>query len=104
MCALPFAFSKWPGATLPASARIVLNGAGVLLSLGVQGMKDFPWLSVITFVPIIGALILSGLGSADRRLVRPLSLAFALIPLALTILICCRFDTASPDLQFVERH
>ena len=67
-------------------------------------MTDIPWLSIITFLPILGALILSGLGSADRRLIRALSLAFALTPLALTILICCQFDTTLPDLQFLERH
>src|SRR5438445_6669454 len=67
-------------------------------------MTNLPWLSIITFFPIIGGIILSGLGSADRRVIRPLSLAFALLPLALTIVVCCRFDTTSPDLQFVERH
>ena len=67
-------------------------------------MIDLPWLSVITFVPIIGAVILSGLGSADRRMIGWTSFAFALLPLALTILIGCHFDTTSPDLQFVERH
>jgi len=66
-------------------------------------MIDLPWLSIITFLPIVGALILSGLGS-ERRLVRPMSLAFALLPLALTIFLCGHYDSTSPDLQFVERH
>ena len=66
-------------------------------------MIDLPWLSIITFLPIVGALILSGLGS-ERRLVRPMSLAFALLPLALTLFLSCHFDAGSPDLQFSERH
>jgi len=66
-------------------------------------MNDF-WLSLITFVPVVGAFIVAGLGAAQRRYIRPLALAFSLAGLALTVVICCKFDTSVPDLQFVERH
>ncbi len=67
-------------------------------------MSDFPWLSVITFVPLLGAIIVAGIGPERRCLVRPISLGFALFSLALTIGLCFQFNPTEPNLQFVERH
>lgn len=66
-------------------------------------MTPFPWLTVITFLPLLGALAIAALRS-DNRLVRPLSFAFSLLALLLTIVLPAKFDVANPDLQFIERH
>jgi NADH-quinone oxidoreductase subunit M len=66
-------------------------------------------LSLIVFLPLAGALLvlLAG-GGGDRpdreRLVRTLALAVSLATFAVTLLLWWRFDPASADYQFVERH
>ncbi|MGO8929227.1 MAG: complex I subunit 4 family protein [Limisphaerales bacterium] len=63
-----------------------------------------PLLTLLTFVPIIGALAVVGLGSEQKRLARWLSLGFSLGALALTLVLWHQFDSASGGLQFQERH
>jgi NADH-quinone oxidoreductase subunit M len=65
-------------------------------------MTEFPWLTTLTFTPLVGGLLLLGL--ERKSLARWLALGFNLLTLVLTILVWTRFDPASPDLQFVERH
>src|SRR3954451_4258063 len=66
-------------------------------------------LSVIVFLPLVGALIvlLAG-GGGDRRdrdpMVRTIALAVSLATFLVTLLLWWRFDPASADYQFVERH
>jgi NADH-quinone oxidoreductase subunit M len=66
-------------------------------------------LSLIVFLPLAGALhvLLAG-GGGDRpdreRVVRTLALAVSLATFAVTLLLWWRFDPASADYQFVERH
>jgi NADH-quinone oxidoreductase subunit M len=67
-------------------------------------MIAFPWISVLTIVPVAGALVLFGIGERNKNLVRWLALAFSFIALVLTLILWCRFDSASGGLQFQERH
>ena len=67
-------------------------------------MNALPLLTLLTFVPIIGALAVVGLGSEQKRLARWLSLGFSLGALALALILWRQFDSASGDLQFQERH
>src|SRR4029079_5950331 len=66
-------------------------------------------LSLIVFLPLVGALVilLAG-GSGDRTdregFVRIVALAVSLLTFALTLLLWARFDPTSADYQFVERH
>jgi NADH-quinone oxidoreductase subunit M len=66
-------------------------------------------LSVIVFLPLVGAiLVLLAGGSGDRRdrepAVRTLALAVSLATFLATLLLWWRFDASSADYQFVERH
>src|SRR4051812_18394814 len=66
-------------------------------------------LSVIVFLPLVGAiLVLLAGGSGDRDdrapAVRTLALAVSLATFLATLLLWWRFDPASADYQFVERH
>src|SRR6185436_12770627 len=66
-------------------------------------------LSLIVFLPLVGALlILLGGGSGDRPeregFVRIVALAVSLLTFALTLVLWARFDPTSADYQFVERH
>ncbi len=66
-------------------------------------------LSVIVFLPLVGAVLslLAG-GSGDRHdrapAVRTLALAVSLATFLATLLLWWRFDPTSADYQFVERH
>jgi NADH-quinone oxidoreductase subunit M len=66
-------------------------------------------LSVIVFLPLVGAiLVLLAGGGGDRRdrepAVRTLALAVSLATFLATLLLWWRFDASSADYQFVERH
>jgi NADH-quinone oxidoreductase subunit M len=66
-------------------------------------------LSLIVFLPLVGALlVLVGGGSGDRPdregFVRTLALAVSLLTFAATLVLWWRFDPTSADYQFVERH
>jgi NADH-quinone oxidoreductase subunit M len=61
-------------------------------------------LTLLTFLPIIGALAVVGLGAEQRRLARWLSLGFSLGALALALVLWHQFNSASGELQFGERH
>ena len=67
-------------------------------------MNALPLLTLLTFLPFIGALMVVGLAQEKKQLARWLSLGFSLGALALALLLWHRFDSASGDLQFQERH
>jgi NADH-quinone oxidoreductase subunit M len=69
---------------------------------------NMPWLTILTLLPVAGALILLALsrqqsGSAST-LARRSAAVISLVILAFTVLIWMRFDSASGALQFEERH
>ena len=65
-------------------------------------MNSFPWLTVLTLIPLLGGMIVVGLGE-QKKLARGLTLAFSLISLGLTLLLWKNFNSASGDLQFTEQ-
>ena len=67
-------------------------------------MSAFPFISVLTAVPLIGAFGILCIGAQNRKLARRVALAFSFIALALTLTLWHRFDPASSALQFEELH
>ena len=67
-------------------------------------MTAFPFISVLTAVPLIGAFAILCLGAQNSKLVRGTALAFSFVALGLTLMLWHRFDTASSALQFEELH
>ena len=68
-------------------------------------MTGWPILSVVTFLPLIGAvliLFLRGEAEAVARNARFLALWTSLITLLVSLVLWVRFDRASADFQFVE--
>ncbi len=64
-------------------------------------------LTTIVFLPLAGALLLLLIENSDGRrdaVVRWTALAVSLVVFAATLLLWSRFDPASADFQFVERH
>jgi NADH-quinone oxidoreductase subunit M len=67
-------------------------------------MNNFPILSVLTFLPLIGGLIVIGIRAEKKNLARLLSLGIALTALTLALLLWTAFRPATGELQFVEQH
>src|ERR1035437_1809353 len=67
-------------------------------------MNALPLLTLLTFLPFLGALMVVGLAQEKKQLARWLSLGFSLAALALALLPWHPFCSASGDLQFQERH
>jgi NADH-quinone oxidoreductase subunit M len=67
-------------------------------------MSGIPLISILTVVPLVGALILVGLDSGSKRFARGLALTFSLMGLGLALTLWGRFDSASGNLQFEERY
>ncbi|MCJ9704306.1 MULTISPECIES: NADH-quinone oxidoreductase subunit M [unclassified Bradyrhizobium] len=69
-------------------------------------MITWPILSVTTFLPLVGALIVylsRGDDEAARRNSRWIALWTTLITFAVSVILVMRFDPSNPDFQFVEK-
>src|SRR3954471_17654316 len=69
-------------------------------------MTTWPILSVTTFLPLVGALIVylsRGDDEASRRNSRWIALWTTLITFAVSVILVMRFDASNPDFQFVEK-
>ncbi|MGY4506685.1 NADH-quinone oxidoreductase subunit M [Bradyrhizobium sp. USDA 3650] len=69
-------------------------------------MTTWPILSVTTFLPLVGALIVylsRGDDEASRRNSRWIALWTTLITFAVSVILVMRFDASSADFQFVEK-
>ena len=67
-------------------------------------MNGFPWLTVLTFTPLVGGLMVIGMRAQRSNLARSLALIFSFISMALAVLVWKNFDSSSTELQFVKRH
>ncbi|GMO27808.1 MULTISPECIES: NADH-quinone oxidoreductase subunit M [Bradyrhizobium] len=69
-------------------------------------MTTWPILSVTTFLPVVGALIVylsRGDDEAAKRNSRWIALWTTLITFAVSVILVMRFDPSNPDFQFVEK-
>jgi NADH-quinone oxidoreductase subunit M len=69
-------------------------------------MTTWPILSVVTFLPVVGALIIyisRGDDEAAQRNSRWIALWTTLVTFAVSLILVWRFDPASADFQFVEK-
>src|SRR6201986_1253510 len=69
-------------------------------------MVTWPILSVVTFLPLVGAMIvwiIRGDDEAARRNARWLALWTTLVPFVVSLMLVWRFDAAQTDFQFVEK-
>ncbi len=66
-------------------------------------MTSLPLLSLLTFLPLIGGLIVIGLGE-QRKLARGMAFLVSLLSLALTFVLWENFNAASGEMQFVEKY
>lgn len=67
-------------------------------------MITFPWISTLTIVPVVGAIVLLAFGSRNKVLVRWIALAFSLLALVLTLVLWHQFNSFADGYQFQELH
>jgi NADH-quinone oxidoreductase subunit M len=69
-------------------------------------MTTWPILSVVTFLPIVGALLIYAVRGEDEaaaRNARWIALWTTLVTFAISLILVWRFDASSADFQFVEK-
>jgi NADH-quinone oxidoreductase subunit M len=65
---------------------------------------EFPLLSALIWLPIVGAIIVLAIGSGERtRLAKQVSLGVAILTFIASLPLAMRFVTGSAEMQFVER-
>jgi NADH-quinone oxidoreductase subunit M len=68
-------------------------------------VTDFPWLSTLAAVPLVGAAAVAALPKGRDLLAKQVALAVSLVPLALTVWLALDFDPDSKEMfQFTELH
>jgi len=67
-------------------------------------MTPIPVLTLLTILPVIGAICVLAFTGRNANLTRGSALAFSILSLGFTLVLWARFDTASSALQFQERH
>ena len=68
-------------------------------------MNDFPWLTTLMLVPLVGSLVVVRLPKANPLLAKQVAVAFSLVTLALTIAMSLQFEADSNAMfQFAEQH
>ncbi len=66
---------------------------------------DFPYLTAIIFLPVVGAILIAFMPNLSDRLIRRMAAIFTLIPLALSIILFLGFDRSAgaAGVQFEEK-
>jgi NADH-quinone oxidoreductase subunit M len=67
-------------------------------------MNGFSWITVLTFTPLFGGLMIIGMSAQRSKLARALALLFSFVSLAVAVLVWANFDSTSTELQFVKRY
>ena len=67
-------------------------------------MNAVPFISILTLLPLVGAMVVVGLGPEQKKLARGLSLGFSFGALALVLVLVLwgQFNSASGELQLEE--
>src|SRR5205823_10936521 len=74
-----------------------------MLPTPVPAGGHFPWLSVVTFAPLAGAVVLAFIPTSNIRAVRMWSLVVTVVTFALALAMLTAFRSGVPGFQLVER-
>lgn len=67
-------------------------------------MNGLPIITILTFLPVVGAALLLATADANHRRGRGIALAFSLVSLGMALWIWTHFDSSKAELQFEEAH
>src|SRR5262245_7966649 len=63
-----------------------------------------PYLSLLVLLPLVGGVLVLGLGREREGVVRQVALGVSILTFLLSLVVWSQFDAGSADYQFVERH
>ncbi|HET7303624.1 MAG TPA: NADH-quinone oxidoreductase subunit M, partial [Segeticoccus sp.] len=68
-------------------------------------MSDFPWLSTLGAIPLVGSVVVAFLPRATAKAARMVAVVFSLVTLAVAVLMATQFQVgAKEQFQFTEMH
>ena len=68
-------------------------------------MTDFPWLTVLGVLPLVGAVVVAAVPNGRELLAKQIALVVSLVMVVLVVVMSLQFVPDSPDaFQFVESH
>ncbi|HEY9525072.1 MAG TPA: NADH-quinone oxidoreductase subunit M, partial [Thermopolyspora sp.] len=67
-------------------------------------MTEFPWLTVLGAVPLVGAVVVALLPRGRDLLAKQVALAVSVVALLITVVIALRFDAGATGFQFAQTH
>ncbi|HEU5126201.1 MAG TPA: NADH-quinone oxidoreductase subunit M [Verrucomicrobiae bacterium] len=67
-------------------------------------MNGLPFITLLTLLPLIGGVIVIGLGDRNKNLPRNVALGINFLTLILTLILWSSFNSTSGGFQFEERH
>jgi NADH-quinone oxidoreductase subunit M len=70
----------------------------------VAGVTDFPFLSILTLLPLVGALVVAFIPKSRARLAKIVALAWSLVVLLLSIVMWIAFEVGGDRFQFRESY
>jgi NADH-quinone oxidoreductase subunit M len=66
-------------------------------------MRHFPWLSVVTFLPLAGAIVLAFVPKTSLRAIRAWSLLVTIVTFAVAVGMVTQFHANTPGFQLIDR-
>ncbi|MFW6258512.1 MAG: complex I subunit 4 family protein, partial [Halochromatium sp.] len=66
-------------------------------------LLEFPWLSLVIWLPIIGGIVVIASGEQNAELTKRIALVYALLTFLVSLILWFGFDPSTAEMQFVER-
>jgi NADH-quinone oxidoreductase subunit M len=67
-------------------------------------MNSFPFLTVLTLIPLAGAIMVAMVEAEQKEVARKVGLTFSLITFVVAAMLWFQFDSTRAGMQFVERY
>ncbi|MCJ7507769.1 MAG: NADH-quinone oxidoreductase subunit M, partial [candidate division Zixibacteria bacterium] len=64
---------------------------------------NFPILTYMTFIPLLGMIVILFINKEKIQLVRWTAALFSFVPLLLSFILLSRFNSSTPEMQFMEK-
>lgn len=68
-----------------------------------EGLFYIPWLSLLTFLPLVGAILLLFIPREREEWIKGFALGVTLVEFLLSVVVFLKFDDTRPGMQFVEK-
>jgi NADH-quinone oxidoreductase subunit M len=72
--------------------------------MNLENSSQFPWLTLVTLLPLLGALLLTAVPRVHEGLLKGLALGWSLIVFVVSLPIYFKFDPSNAGYQLTELH